>query len=279
MVGSYNDIVPLIIADLPGAPSPLVLQTLQQYGRDFCRATESWIERHSFPIVDSQAAYQTAYNAAITAGQSPAAASLLGYQAKILALQYTLTTTFNADIMRPYQVWINEDPTQRPPADPSQYDFKPDVNILSLRGNANAPVPSPVAWATGIVYAAGINATTNGHVYLCAIAHTAGVFATDLAAGRWVQQVDGLTVDIVLLPAINAIDLAPWYMERWAEGIMAGAKAYLAAMNPKNFPFASPERVIMFQAEYQRLKNMAIRDRNVEFKAQGNRIEGMDWVP
>jgi hypothetical protein len=127
------------------------------------------------------------------------------------------------------------------------------------------------------VYAVGTNISTNSHVYRCAIAHTAGVFAVDLLAGDWVLVPDGLTVDIVLLPAINATDLATWYMERWAEGIMAGAKAYLASLKDK--PWSSPDRVVFFNAEYQRLKNQAMRDRSVSYKAQGNRIVGMDWCP
>jgi hypothetical protein len=44
------------------------------------------------------------------------------------------------------------------------------------------------AWATGTVYAVGAVVNVNGVIYHCAIAHTAGTFATDLAAGRWLAE-------------------------------------------------------------------------------------------
>lgn len=42
------------------------------------------------------------------------------------------------------------------------------------------------AWVTGAVYAVKDLATQSSNTYVCAVPHTAGVFATDLAAGRWV---------------------------------------------------------------------------------------------
>jgi hypothetical protein len=44
------------------------------------------------------------------------------------------------------------------------------------------------AWATGTVYAVGAVVNVDGVIYHCAIAHTAGTFATDLAAGRWLAE-------------------------------------------------------------------------------------------
>ena len=42
------------------------------------------------------------------------------------------------------------------------------------------------AWLTGTAYALRDVVSQSGNSYICAIAHTAGTFATDLAAGRWV---------------------------------------------------------------------------------------------
>lgn len=50
----------------------------------------------------------------------------------------------------------------------------------------NAATPS--AWATGNIYAVGNYVRESSKNYYCVTAHTAGTFATDLAAGRWVEQ-------------------------------------------------------------------------------------------
>ncbi|HEV2155420.1 hypothetical protein [Bradyrhizobium sp.] len=41
------------------------------------------------------------------------------------------------------------------------------------------------AWATATFYAAETGVIQNGNLYRAAVAHTSGVFATDLAAGKW----------------------------------------------------------------------------------------------
>ncbi|MBI3564791.1 MAG: hypothetical protein HY079_06315, partial [Elusimicrobia bacterium] len=48
---------------------------------------------------------------------------------------------------------------------------------------SNAP-----AWGTGNAYVVGNFVTQSGTQYYCVTAHTAGTFATDLAAGKWVAQ-------------------------------------------------------------------------------------------
>lgn len=48
----------------------------------------------------------------------------------------------------------------------------------------------PVAWLTATAYVAGPPAsvvTEGGETYVCLISHTSGVFATDLAASRWIK--------------------------------------------------------------------------------------------
>ncbi len=45
-------------------------------------------------------------------------------------------------------------------------------------------------WKTGISYVIGNAVSQGGSYYTCAIAHTSGVFATDLAAGRWVNTIN-----------------------------------------------------------------------------------------
>jgi hypothetical protein len=44
---------------------------------------------------------------------------------------------------------------------------------------------TPSAWVTATAYSVGDLRSNGGVNYYCAIAHTSGTFATDLAAGRW----------------------------------------------------------------------------------------------
>jgi hypothetical protein len=43
------------------------------------------------------------------------------------------------------------------------------------------------AWVTATAYTIGQSVSNSGIVYLCAVAHTSGTFATDLAASKWIQ--------------------------------------------------------------------------------------------
>jgi hypothetical protein len=66
------------------------------------------------------------------------------------------------------------------------------VTIASLSTQVLALLSSTAwkvrgAWVGGTVYAQGDLVLQGGIVYVCIVAHTAGVFATDLAAGDWGQ--------------------------------------------------------------------------------------------
>ena len=56
------------------------------------------------------------------------------------------------------------------------------------KDGAQIAVSSADAWATPVVYAVGDFVTESATIYYCIEAHTSNVFATDLAAGRWVAQ-------------------------------------------------------------------------------------------
>lgn len=47
---------------------------------------------------------------------------------------------------------------------------------------------SAAAWATATPYVAGDYVTESATIYFCVVPHTSGVFATDLAAGKWIAQ-------------------------------------------------------------------------------------------
>jgi len=59
---------------------------------------------------------------------------------------------------------------------------------LALMGGAWSPEG---AWTTTTVYAQSDVVTSGGNTYVCAVAHTAGTFATDLAAGKWLLIENG----------------------------------------------------------------------------------------
>ena len=64
-----------------------------------------------------------------------------------------------------------------------------DMNGFSILNQANPYVVDGLNWrgnwATATTYALGDIVQTNGIAYICIVAHTSGVFATDLAAVRW----------------------------------------------------------------------------------------------
>lgn len=61
--------------------------------------------------------------------------------------------------------------------------------VLALINASNGIVVG--AWATATVYAAGTNWVSEGTgTYICAVSHTSGTFANDLAAGKWVLIYD-----------------------------------------------------------------------------------------
>ena len=57
------------------------------------------------------------------------------------------------------------------------------ASLVALVSSGDYP-----AWATNTVYAVGDRVLQSSIVYLCATAHTAGTFSTDLTAGKWVAQ-------------------------------------------------------------------------------------------
>ncbi len=61
------------------------------------------------------------------------------------------------------------------------------VRFYSNGVQVAAPSGIKTAWLTATGYTKGQYVTQASNTYLCEIAHTSGTFATDLAAGRWIQ--------------------------------------------------------------------------------------------
>jgi hypothetical protein len=72
-----------------------------------------------------------------------------------------------------------------------------DSLSASVQSNGLAPAN---AWATGTLCTVGTAVLQNYNLYRCAVAHTAGTFATDLAAGKWTFVI-ALPVAAMPMPA------------------------------------------------------------------------------
>ena len=79
-----------------------------------------------------------------------------------------------------------------------------DALAASIRIGFNPPAP----WATSTVYTTVDTVFQGFGFYLCTAAHTSGVFATDLAAGRWLLLADLTPPEGALIAANNLTDLA-----------------------------------------------------------------------
>ena len=247
MIARYQELYSLCKIDLPMCPEPLLLQQLQMTGRDFCRFTESWRERLTMNLVDDQE-------------------------------DYVLSPNYDAEIIRPLGVWTNGDDTTADPDDPSFYDFTPSNFTLSF---VSAPSGydsiAADAWVTGTVYAVGDEVTNGNKTYECLTAHTANAyFAVDLASGQWEDITDDLIVKVVLLPRLFTTELAGWFMERWAEGIVSGAISALKSQTKK--AWSDPDGAIAHSRKYDIFKALARRENFTENKQQDIRIKPQAWA-
>lgn len=73
------------------------------------------------------------------------------------------------------------------------------IRFYTNRGQLN--ISAPAAWLTATAYVVGDLRSNGGTNYYCTTAHTSGVFATDLAAGKW----HALTGTIYEIPSPYAL--------------------------------------------------------------------------
>lgn len=78
------------------------------------------------------------------------------------------------------------------------------VGLDQLKAEVPVGFNAPVAWTTATTYTAGSSTVFQGSgFYRCLVTHTSGVFATDLAAGKW-----QLIVNLAAVPLVNASQIA-----------------------------------------------------------------------
>jgi len=277
MISRYEDLYPLLLVDLPHCDESLVLQSLQQAGREFCRRTEAWTEKLTYNIVDASQAGDDAYDTAIAASMSVAAAIVARDNAEKAARSYTIKPSYDAEISRLWKVWTNgSDLPTDPLVDPISYSFNPATNVLAFNSNLQTYTPTATTWVTSHAYTVGQYVIQSSLRYLCSIAHTSGTFATDLSNNKWKLMNNDLIVRPVLVPRLFCCELGGWFMEKWAEAIIAKAKALLMAMKNKNW--SSPERVSFFENEYNKYIAIALREKFVENKNTGAVFSTPAWI-
>lgn len=67
------------------------------------------------------------------------------------------------------------------------------AGVLALLGSAGFTIHNPIGWLTATAYPARDMVTQGTGTYVSVSAHTSGVFATDLAAGKWALIFDSTT--------------------------------------------------------------------------------------
>lgn len=87
-----------------------------------------------------------------------------------------------------------------------------------------------ISWYTATAYEPGDEVWVSGKLYVCNIAHTSGVFATDLAALRWTQILDASPAMIGVITAdAQAAQAGAELAEANAEAAAAGIAALVAS--------------------------------------------------
>ena len=87
---------------------------------------------------------------------------------------------------KPGYVFPGGDPAPVPSAyiGPGGHGFSGETFTLQT-GYYNRSAMTATAWVTSTSYAVDARVTQGGNLYVCTVAHTAGTFATDLAAEKW----------------------------------------------------------------------------------------------
>jgi microcystin-dependent protein len=95
-------------------------------------------------------------------------------------------------------------------------------------------VPTPRPWATATAYEDGDAVSFLNGIYLCSADHTSGVFATDLAAGRWELLVEFAVDTSILDGAVTTPKLANEAVtpDKLAAGAVGTAKLADQAVTP-----------------------------------------------
>ena len=98
-------------------------------------------------------------------------------------------------------------------------------------------VPAPRPWVSGTVYAVDQTVTINNAIYICATAHTAGTFATELGAGFWALLIEFTVPVSVDDNAVTTVKLAAGAVTtpKVADGAITGPKVAANSLDATKF--------------------------------------------
>lgn len=114
-------------------------------------------------------------------------------------------------------------------------------------------VEAPRPWATDTDYAVDNTATTLNSLYLCLVAHTSGVFADDLAAGKWALLIEftvpvSIVDDSITEPKYQAGSVSERAL---ADGAATTDKIPEGAVTPAKLSAAAVAAMVPIGAEFE----------------------------
>lgn len=136
-------------------------------------------------------------------------------------------------------------------------------------------------WVTGTAYVVGDLVANSGSYYLCAIAHTAGTFATDLTAVKWVLTTESCIWQVKFAPKSDdayvfpyiylpkcPIDLDTSHVDHRSDSeVLIMPEPFhegwhLRALYKAHQRFGSPEKAAMMGAEFNSWLQTAVEENN-----------------
>jgi hypothetical protein len=118
-------------------------------------------------------------------------------------------------------------------------------------------------WVTGTAYSVNASVTSGSAFYRCLVAHTSGVFATDLAAGNWVLIVDFATIALV---AASMIAVTP--SGSLTSNVQTSLQALDSGKAPTSHTATSPLRSLTVRPPAARFSQLRTQPRRTRFSAR-----------
>jgi hypothetical protein len=188
---SFRDLLPILHPLLSGCPQPLQLHTLISTARTLCMQTHIWTKDIHLPIV----AYQT---------------------------EYTLPSGDDLDDGVPHEIaWLKCGGVEQHEAD---YWMEDETALMFDPHNVPDEDTDVADFDAGAAYSAGDYVRYDSKYYQARDAVAAGAWD----GTEWQETHDqGIVCNIVLRPPLFDSKIPGWLLDRFGEGIAAGALAEL----------------------------------------------------
>ena len=128
------------------------------------------------------------------------------------------------------------------------------VGDVQLKVGTAVGVEPATDWATATAYAVNDLVWNGGSLYICEEAHTSGVFATDLGAGKWLLIFDlGAEVPAATGIFINTVELKASGDSPYSVVEADNGKAFVADTSGGNVQFTLPEISTLTNGDFFRV--------------------------